>query len=408
MPKVLYVSYDGLTDPLGQSQILPYVIELSRQGFSFILLTCEKAEAYKKNRGLIEKLLEGTDVSWSPIFYTKKPPVLSSIYDYFRLKRKAISLHRANSFQLIHCRSYIPSMIGLWMKTRYHVKFIFDMRGFWADERVDGGLWNLKNIIYQRVFHFFKRKEKEFLENADHIISLTIAGKNEIERWQHIEKSPLPISIIPCCVDTELFDSKKVKAEAIQNIRQELGIQANEPILTYLGSIGTWYLLDDMLVFFSVFLEKFPNAKFLFITQDKADFIRARARIAGISADRILIISSKRETVPIYALVGSLSIFFIKACFSKQSSSPTKQGELMALGLPVICNAGVGDTDMIVRKYESGLVVDSLNKSNYREIIEKVGQVSFDPNRIRAGALEYFSLQLAVSKYKEIYSSLLY
>jgi glycosyltransferase involved in cell wall biosynthesis len=407
MPKVLYISYDGLTDPLGQSQILPYVIELSRQGFSFVLLSCEKIDAYNKNKGLIEKLLEEVDVEWVPIFYTKKPPVLSTLYDYWRLKRKAISLHHANKFQLVHCRSYIASMIGLWMKKKFKVKFIFDMRGFWADERVDGGHWDLRNVIYRGVHSFFKAKEKAFLENADHIVSLTLAGKKEMDSWEHIKKRPLPISIIPCCVDADLFDPKNIEAEKIQEARHELGIDANEPVLTYLGSIGTWYLLDEMLAFFVVYLNKFPNAKFLFITPDSSDIIFSKARVVGVPSDRMLVVSSGRASVPVYALLGNYSIFFIKPSFSKKSSSPTKQGELMALGVPVICNAGVGDTDMIVKKYESGLTVNSLNESNYREIVEKIGKISFDPDKIRKGALDYFSLQIAVSKYKYIYSSLL-
>jgi len=407
MTKILFISYDGITDPLGQSQVLPYVLELSRQGFSFTLLSCEKSDAYKKNKGTIEKILEGTNVKWAPISYTKKPPIISTLYDYWRLKRKAISLHRRNNFQLVHCRGPLVSLVGDWMKIRYKVKFLFDMRGFWADERVDGGIWDLNKIVYRKIFHFFKEKEKEFLENADHIVSLTHAGKKEMDSWNHINKSPLPITVIPCCADTTLFDRQKVKAESLQNARKKLGIKPDELVLTYLGSIGTWYLLDEMLAFFSVYLEKFPTAKFLFITQDNSEKIHSKARTAGIPTDRVLIVSSERASVPIYALLGDYSIFFIKPSFSKMSSSPTKQGELMALGIPVICNSGVGDTDMIVRKYDSGLIVESFNTLNYQEVVEKIKHSSFDKDKIRNGAIEYFALQIAVSKYKSIYDSLL-
>jgi glycosyltransferase involved in cell wall biosynthesis len=407
MTKVLFVSYDGITDPLGQSQVLPYILELSRQGFGFTLLSCEKPDAYKKNKDTIEKNLEGTNVKWVPVSYTKKPPIISTLYDYWRLKRKAISLHRRNNFQIIHCRSYIPAMIGLWMKKKFRMKFVFDMRGFWADERVDAGLWNLKNIIYRQIFHFFKEKEKKFLENADLIVSLTLAAKKEISGWSHINKNSLPITVIPCCTDTTLFDRQKVKAESLQKARENLGIKPDEIVLTYLGSIGTWYLLDEMLAFFSVYLEKFPTAKFLFITQDKSGEIHSKAHTVGIPTDRILVVSSERASVPIYVLLGSYSIFFIRPSFSKISSSPTKQGELMALGIPVICNSGVGDTDMIVRKYDSGLIVESFNTLNYQEVVEKIKQSSFDKNKIRNGAMDYFALQIAVSKYKKIYDSLL-
>ena len=253
MTDVLYISYDGLTDPLGQSQILPYIIGLNKKGFSFVLLTCEKRDAYNKNKDIINKIIEGLGIRWEPIFYTKKPAVFSTVYDYWKLKLKANVLYKTEKFKLVHCRSYIPSMIGLRMQEKYNVKFLFDMRGFWADERVDGALWDLNKIIYRQVYKFFKSKEKAFLENADHIVSLTHAGKNEIKMWKNIIKDNLPISIIPCCVDTDLFSNERVSESKLTEARQSLGIESGESVITYLGSIGTWYLLDEMLAFFKVY-----------------------------------------------------------------------------------------------------------------------------------------------------------
>lgn len=404
---ILYISYDGMTDPLGQSQVLPYLIGLSHKGYKFVLLSCEKPEAYKKNRFEIEQLLAGKGIEWIPLLYTKNPPVFSTIFDYWKLKRKAADLHATYGFDLVHCRSYIAAMIGLNMKKLFDVKFVFDMRGFWADERVDGGLWNLKNPVYRQVYRFFKRKEKEFLENADHIVSLTHAGKIEIDSWEHIERSMLPASIIPCCVDTGLFDKKHIQEAEVLQIRSRLGIQAHDKVLTYLGSIGTWYLLDEMLAFFRIYLTKFPDGKFLFITRDSAEYIRKRAEVIGIPFDRLCITAAKRNEIPTYASLGEFSLFFIKPAFSKKSSSPTKQGELMALGIPVICNAGVGDTDWIIKKYDSGLVVDSFCDEIYRSIIEQMISKRFDSVKIRLGAQDYFELNNGVSSYAKIYAHLL-
>ena len=55
-------------------------------------------------------------------------------------------------------------MIGLALKIKYGVKFIFDMRGFWADERLDGNIWNRNNILFKQIYQFFKSKEKQLLE----------------------------------------------------------------------------------------------------------------------------------------------------------------------------------------------------------------------------------------------------
>src|SRR4051794_20204501 len=44
MTSVLYITYDGLTDPLGRSQVLPYLTGLAERGHRITVLSCEKPE----------------------------------------------------------------------------------------------------------------------------------------------------------------------------------------------------------------------------------------------------------------------------------------------------------------------------------------------------------------------------
>ncbi|MFB6306546.1 MAG: hypothetical protein ABEH43_06090, partial [Flavobacteriales bacterium] len=141
--KVLYISYDGITDPLGSSQVLPYILRLSEKGVDITLLSFEKEKNYNKNNEYVAQLLENAGISWVSENYTKYPPVLSTFYDVYKMKKTASGLHKEKAFDIIHCRSYIASLVGLKLKNKTGVKFLFDMRGFWADERVEGGLWNL-------------------------------------------------------------------------------------------------------------------------------------------------------------------------------------------------------------------------------------------------------------------------
>ena len=46
------------TDPLGQSQVLPYIIGLASKGYKFSLISFEKEDRFKKNGDLIRKLCE--------------------------------------------------------------------------------------------------------------------------------------------------------------------------------------------------------------------------------------------------------------------------------------------------------------------------------------------------------------
>ena len=54
---VLYVSYDGMTDNLGQSQVIPYLKGLRKKGYAVHILSCEKEIAFEKRKKFISKLL---------------------------------------------------------------------------------------------------------------------------------------------------------------------------------------------------------------------------------------------------------------------------------------------------------------------------------------------------------------
>ena len=46
--RILFISYDGMTDPLGQSQVIPYLQGLSKHGYEIFLLSCEKKQAFTR------------------------------------------------------------------------------------------------------------------------------------------------------------------------------------------------------------------------------------------------------------------------------------------------------------------------------------------------------------------------
>ena len=84
---VLYLSYDGLTDPLGQSQIIPYLLGLQENGFKITVIAFEKPDNFEKNRSRVEQAL-GQKIRWIPLTYHKKPPVISTVFDLWILWRQ--------------------------------------------------------------------------------------------------------------------------------------------------------------------------------------------------------------------------------------------------------------------------------------------------------------------------------
>lgn len=404
--QVLYLSYDGMTDPLGQSQVLPYLIHLTKNGYQFTLVSCEKKERYQQNKAIIEKICHENNIDWQPIFYTKNPPVISTIIDIIKLNKKVKQLHQQKRFQLIHCRSYITSLIGLAFKQKYGVKFIFDMRGFWADERVDGNLWNLKNPLFKWVFNYFKKKEKLFIQYADKVISLTQNGKQEMLTWNIANLTSEKITVIPCAADYTLFEL--VTDEKRKLAKQNLGLNNNEFVLSYIGSIGTWYLLDEMLHFFSIFKKENPAVKFLFLTPDSKDIILNNAKKYNLEPTDFIIKFAQRQEIPTYAHASDFSIFFIKPAYSKKSSSPTKMGELMAMGIPLICNNNVGDVELIMRKTNAGFCIEQLTEETFIETTQQIKNWSLtQPLEIRESSKQFYDLENGGNLYLAIYKQLL-
>ena len=275
------------------------------------------------------------------------------------------------------------------------------MRGFYADERVDGKIWSLNNFIYKKIYNYFKSKEKEFLQYSDYTISLTTNGKKEIISWNLPNQSK--IKVIPCCTDETLFQKKN-----IQNVRSELGFNKDDFIISYVGSIGTWYMLEEMLDFFKCLQMRKPKSKFLFITKDNPQLILEKVKSKKIDTNYIKIQPSSREMMPSYIGVSNFSIFFILPVFSKKASSPTKMGEIMNLGIPIICNTGVGDVDEIMEKSMPELLVKDFTNDEYDRVIDLITN-NYKPNQkvIIETSHSYYSLEKGVEKYKEVYKKIL-
>jgi glycosyltransferase involved in cell wall biosynthesis len=400
--KILYLSYDGMTDPLGQSQVLPYLEGLAGAGHEIWLISFEKPERFSQSEQLIRSLIKGKSIYWHPEMYTAKPPVISTLKDVRRLKKSAKRLIQEFRIEAVHCRSYITALAGLEIKRRLKLKFVFDMRGFWADERIDGGIWKLSNPVFSNIYKFFKKKEKQFLLEADAVVSLTQNAADEIHSWAGMEN--VPITVIPCCADLHLYQAKAVDDPNVLKWRKMLDLSAQKFVLSYLGSLGTWYMLNEMLDYFSVLLKVKPDAVFLFITPDNPEMIIRAAADKGIPKAALRILKAARKEVPEIAALSTVSIFFIKPSFSKKASSPTKMGELMAAGIPLIVNAGVGDVETILRDGGNGHVIGSFSTENYRESVDRLDALlKSNPANSVACANRWYSLNEGVNRYKAIY-----
>jgi glycosyltransferase involved in cell wall biosynthesis len=319
--------------------------------------------------------------------------------------RLAEKLQRNAPFDLIHCRSYMPAIAGQRMKRKFGTKFLFDMRAFWADERVDGGQWRLDRFTDRAVYKYFKRKESAFFREADHVVSLTEAGRQVMLERPEFEAGGPPISIIPCCVDFEHFAPSSPAGKA--RARVELGIGEEERVGVFLGSMGSLSMLAEMLDFFEVYKTREPNAHFLLITPDRPKPIIEAARERGLDPSSLTVRSASREEVPFLSAAADYGLFFVRPVPSKRGGSPTKMGELLALGLPIVTNSDVGDVEPLLVELEAGAIVKAFNKEAYREAIDRLAAMPPDRDGIRRRARTRLDLAAAVARYDTIYREML-
>jgi glycosyltransferase involved in cell wall biosynthesis len=400
MLKAIYISYDGILEPLGQSQILPYIKELSKKKINFYLVSFEKKKYYNEiSYKDCFRNLSQCNIRWRPLIYHKKPQILSTIFDIFNGLFICSFIIIKYKPKIIHARSYVAALMAWLIKKIFHTKFIFDMRGFWADERVEGRIWKTKNGL---LYKFAKFIEVFLLRDADEIIVLTHHAVTILKNWGYTTRN---VSVIPCCVDDEFF---KFDRETRVSLRSKYGL-SDKLIFVHTGALGYWYMKDKMIDYFKSAINILPNVHFLILTQDEYNKIIKIISDAKLDREYFTILNISFNEMPKYLSMADAGIFFITPVFSKLASSPTKFAEYLSCGLPVITNERIGDLEEYITNNNIGVIIRNFCREEYNESLERLAGLLRDDNlksRCRRTVYDNFSLKIGVGKYSQIYSRL--
>ena len=390
---VLYISYDGMLEPLGQSQVLAYLERLAVDR-PIHLLSFEKAEdwARKGERAAIAGRIRAAGLRWHPRRYHKRPSSLATAWDITMGTLSALWLVLRYRIAIVHVRSYVAGAMGLAVTRVTRARLLFDMRGFWADERVDGGLWPRDG----RMFCVAKWVERRLLLGADHVVSLTQAGVREMEKFPYLHKHMPPMTVIPTCADLARFRPVGTKS-------------TDDFVLGYVGSAGTWYLFDAVASCFRQLLRMRPDARLLVINRGEHAYIRECLAAAGIPEASFELSAAQHDDVPSKMARMHATVFFIKPVFSKQASAPTKLGEFLGCGIPCLSNTGVGDMAAILQDEQVGVAVSAFDEATLAAALEKLLVMVAAPETVArcvAAAQRHFSLEEGVARYAAIYQQL--
>jgi glycosyltransferase involved in cell wall biosynthesis len=397
-----------MLDPLGQSQVIPYLRELSTQGVRFTLLSYEREVAFTPE-GIercreLKQTLAAHDIEWHYLRYHKSPSLPATMYDMAAGVRFGASIMRRHKIKMIHARGYIPAAIALTLKKMFGVKMIFDIRGLMGEEYVDAAHWSPGSFYYRST----KLMERKALAATDGIVTLTHKLWPVIREWDGLRGRRINRQVIPCCTDLERFAFRE--DDRLQR-RAELGLDGRF-VVVYSGSIGSWYLSDMMADLFLALLKQRPDAHFLWLTQGDPELIKNLIRVRAIDESQYTIKSVQPVEVGSYLSASDMGIAFFKPGLSKLATSPTKVAEYLACGLPVIMNAGIGDSDALVTEEGAGALVEDFTPEAYEKAIETVlaqlEDVAGNRRRMRDVALRLFDVTgVGLSRYAKLYEDVL-
>ena len=300
-----------------------------------------------------------------------------------------------NVHQIVHIRSYMPGLGMPLFKMFFNFKLVFDIRGFWADEKVDRLGWSKNSLKYK----FIKALEVKLFKHADIVVTLTDSSKEFIEK--RFKKSSNSVTVIRTCVDFSEFNTEK-RVVRPYDFKRRL-------VLGYLGSIDTAYDFNAFLQLIKNLEVRGLTVQLKILSKTTPAIVMQYLKENNLSHLEHEVLFLKRHELSNVINQFDLLGFALKPSFSLIASMPTKIAESLACGTPIICNNFNNDIKDMIEINKIGVLHDfsqNLSQENYEGIISII-QDDASSERCYEFSKENFSLELGVSQYVDIYNSLL-
>lgn len=391
--KVLYLSYTGMLEPLGRSQVLAYLSRLA-SNYEFTIISFEKKQDFV-NEDEVAKLkaeCKKFGINWQPKTYHKNPKVISTLWDMLVLFYTTYLLSRGGKADIVHCRSYITGAIGMLSGFVTNVPFVFDMRALLPEELIDAKRIQKDSFLHKTICLF----ERLLLKRSAVIISLTEAAiPHLINQYEFLIENKF--TVIPTCVDLSRFGNCTLENN-------------KKPSVGTMGTlISGWYHVDWLAETLKASDDVFEISAYKIITKDDSVIVKNELAKYGFTSDILTIKSSSLDDVESNIKNLLFGILYFTSGTSKLGSAPTRMAEFLACGIPILGNRGVGDMAAIIEKYNIGIVIESGDK---QEIIKglKNMKILLEDNdlkkRCKQAAKEIFSADMGAKKYNDVYMGL--
>jgi glycosyltransferase involved in cell wall biosynthesis len=396
--RALYITYDGLLEPLGASQVLPLVEGLAGLGVPMEVISFEKPMDLSRTEeiGAIRSRLGEAGVSWVSLSYHAKPSIPATGLDFLNgsrlVRKKALE---APGALLVHGRGYLPTlmgMVGLRLAGVRGGRLLFDMRGFWVDERVEAGWWGPSSLVVSLA----RRAEKTLLARADHIVHLSEAGRDGVS-YLAPGVAVTNGTVIPTLVDLDRFRPVRER----RALRRALGL-ASGVVLIHAGTLSGWYRGEETFLLAKALVDR-TGGEFVVLTRE-VEYAEGLARRVGLKA---MIKTVPHREVPRWLQASDIGLALVRSGFSKTASVPTKIGEYLASGLVTVTSRGIGDLQDQFGDTATALALAP--DTPVEEMVERVMRglgTTRRMERSRDLARRHFDLGKGIQSYASVYRDL--
>jgi glycosyltransferase involved in cell wall biosynthesis len=392
----LYIAYWSLRDPLFQSQSLPVLRALAREGWRLGAMTFEqppwRMEAVA--RAAVRDELCATGIEWHPMVYHKRPAVASTVYDIAAGVSRAVALGRRGGVRLYHGRGTVPTAIAGLAARATGAAFFDDADGPLSEEYADAGVWRRGSIPHRLT----RWAEWRGFRSAQAVAVLSEARRQDVAPLARVE-----VDVLPCAVDTAHFARDEDKG---RELRARLGLKGT--VLVYSGKSGGWYLGEAVVEFAAAAAAVVGDLTLLVLTTEDPSWFVQRAAARGV---RCVVRRASRDEMPAYLSAADAGLSLRAQAPSQRACSPIKNGEYLACGLPVVTTPGAGDySDLVVRE-RVGVLLQEVSETGYLGAASELRRLLADPvirARCREAALKHVDLMgVVVPKYLQTYERLL-
>lgn len=394
MARVLYLTYDGILEPLGESQVAALLERLALR-HQIWLVSYEKRSDWANGARVasMRARMERAGIAWVVLRYHQRPTVPATSYDAVLGFFRCAWIVTRRRIDIIHARSYVPGLLALGVKRFVGTRFIFDMRGFWPNEKVMAGEWRKDTVLHKLA----KWCERRLLLGADIVVSLTHAGVDHMRRMPFLQGRATWFEVIPTCVDTKLFQA---------------GPGTRRPFtLGYVGSVGGRYRFDAVLDCFKFLRTLQLQARLRIISLGARAAILKELWLHGVPEQSVELTREDRAGVAReLGAVDAAILFYRTGLSSTLGTAPTRLGEFLAAGVPCLTNAGVGDASGLLEREGIGVILQDVDNVEQRQqAVRELMRLAAQPGirqRCAEVAERVFSLERAVEAYDGLYRSL--